>query len=203
MSTKEFMHISFTVSKLGSQIPAINLPPLVTCRPDAPCRKDGCYALRGHWIFKAVKDCLKKNLNAYYENPKLFFDCIISGTALSLYCRWFASGDIVDSQFFLGMCRVARINKHTQYLCFTKKFEIVNDYLASGKRIPSNLHVVFSTWGDFMPENPYNLPMTFIQAKNLDCSNIPESAIPCSGHCESCQSCWSLKKKQAVVFKKH
>lgn len=203
MSTNEFMHVSFSVSKLGAQIPSINLPPLITCRADAPCRKDGCYACRGRWLFKGVQNCLKKNLNAYLENPKLFFDCVIANTSLSLYCRWFSSGDIVDMEFLTGMCRVARTNKNTQYLCFTKKWELVDSYVDSGKRIPKNLHIVFSTWGNFQPENPHNFPMTYVMAKNLDNSYIPDTAIPCTGHCETCQACWQLKKGQSVFFKKH
>ena len=51
--------ISTTVSKLGATIPTINLPPIITCRPDAPC-KHGCYALRGHFIYPAVKKTLSR-----------------------------------------------------------------------------------------------------------------------------------------------
>lgn len=198
--------ISTAVSKLGTTIPAINLPPIVTCRPDAPC-KHGCYALRGHFIYPAVKNRLAENLAAYYENPQLFFDMIIEGTKLAKYCRWHSSGDIVDYDYLAGMCKVARANKDVKYLCFTKKYEIVNQYVSDKHRIPSNLKIVFSCWKDFVPENPYNFPMTWVKFKKKEESEfnclIPDKAIPCSGKCSTCQACWHLNKGQAVVFKKH
>ena len=202
VSTKEFMHVSHTNSKLGADIPSINLPPIVTCRPNAPCFK-GCYALKGNWKFKTVKDSLMKNLNAYRSNPELYFNTITTNTALARLVRWHSSGEIVDPAYFVGMCKVARINRGTEYLCFTKKFEIINDFIKEGHRIPKNLHIVFSSWEGFVPDNPYNLPMTYVWAKDFDNSHIPEDAIPCAGHCPNCLACWKLKKGQSVFFKKH
>lgn len=198
--------VSISVSKLGATIPSINLPPIVTCRPDAPCRH-GCYALRGNFIYKGVKNRLAENLAAYKENPKLFFDMIAEQTKLSKFCRWHSSGDIVDMEYLTGMCRVARKNKGVKYLCFTKKYELVNEYLKGGHRIPSNLRIVFSCWKDFVPENPYNFPTTWVyfpkKGENEFNGLIPEDAIPCQGKCYACQACWQLKKGQSVVFRKH
>ena len=56
-------HISLSNSKLGS-IPSINLPPIVTCRPDAPC-KSTCYACNGRFRFKNVKQTLESNLEEW------------------------------------------------------------------------------------------------------------------------------------------
>ena len=36
---KQYAKVSNTNSKLGGQIYSINLPPVVTCRADAPCFK--------------------------------------------------------------------------------------------------------------------------------------------------------------------
>ena len=64
------VHISTTVSKLGASIPTVNLPPIITCRPDAPCAKcaeegGGCYTLRGHFIYPNVKKSLQNNRQYY------------------------------------------------------------------------------------------------------------------------------------------
>lgn len=183
-----FVQVSTSVSKLGPSIPTVNLPPIITCRKDAPCAKcakegGGCYAMRGHWIFKAVKERLTKNLEAYKENHKLYFDMIAQTFDNYKYARFHSSGDIVDYEYLTGMCRVARKCKNTQILCFTKKFELVNQYIADGHRIPSNLHIVFSGWDDFLPDNPYNFPTTHVYFPNNPerNKNIPENAIPCSG----------------------
>ena len=117
---KQYAKVSNTNSKLGGQIYSINLPPVVTCRADAPCFK-GCYACKGNWLFPNVKNSLQYNLEAYKSNPTLFFESVAAQTALVRFCRWHSSGDIVDMQYFEGMCKVARKNRETHYLCFTKK----------------------------------------------------------------------------------
>ena len=200
---KNFVKVSFTNSKLGGQIGSINLPAGITCRKDAPCSGKGCYAQKGNWRFPNVQESLKNNLKVYTENPKLFFESIAIQTTLLKYFRWHSSGDIVDYAYFEGMCRVARKNKETHYLCFTKKYEIINEFLAKGKRIPKNLSVVLSAWSNWIPENPYNLPMTYVYGKDFDNDLIPKDSIPCGGKCEICQACWTLKKGQNVYFKKH
>ena len=199
---KQYAKVSNTNSKLGGQIYSINLPPVVTCRADAPCFK-GCYACKGNWLFPNVKNSLQQNLEAYKENHTLFFESVAAQTALVRFCRWHSSGDIVDMQYFKGMCKVARKNKETHYLCFTKKYEIINEFLSKGKRIPKNLSIVFSAWSDWLPENPYNLPMTYVYGKEFNNELIPKDAIPCSGKCENCQACWTLEKGQHVYFLKH
>ena len=199
---KQYAKVSNTNSKLGGQIYSINLPPVVTCRADAPCFK-GCYACKGNWLFPNVKNSLQQNLEAYKNNPTLFFESVTAQTALVRFCRWHSSGDIVDMQYFEGMCKVARKNKDTHYLCFTKKYEIINEFLSKGKRIPKNLSIVFSAWDNWIPENPYNLPMTYVYGKEFNNELIPKDAIPCGGKCEDCQACWILKKGQHVYFFKH
>ena len=199
---KQYAKVSNTNSKLGGQIYSINLPPVVTCRADAPCFK-GCYARKGNWLFQNVKSSLESNLDAYKSNPDLFFDSVAAQTALARFCRWHSSGDIVDMKYFEGMCKVARKNKETHYLCFTKKYEIINEFLSKGKRIPKNLSIVFSAWSNWIPENPYDLPMTYVYGKEFNNELIPKDAIPCGGKCENCQACWTLKKGQHVYFLKH
>ena len=199
---KQYAKVSNTNSKLGGQIYSINLPPVVTCRADAPCFK-GCYACKGNWLFPNVKNSLNQNLEAYKGNPDLFFESIAAQTALVRFCRWHSSGDIVDMQYFEGMCKVARKNKETHYLCFTKKYEIINEFLSKGKRIPKNLSIVFSAWSNWIPENPYDLPMTYVYGKEFNNELIPKDAIPCGCKCETCQACWTLKKGQHVYFLKH
>ena len=199
---KQFANVSNTNSKLGGQILSINMSAGITCRPDAPCYK-GCYAKHGHWLYSNVQKSLQENLEHYKENPKLFFDSVATQTALSRFVRWHSSGDIVNSEYFEGMCRVARKNKETHYLCFTKKYEIVNSYLDSGKKIPKNLTIVFSAWSGWLPENPYHLPTTYVYGKDFRNELIPQDSIPCVGSCEKCQACWQLKKGMSVWFKKH
>lgn len=194
--------VTNTNSKLGHQIPSINLPTGITCRKNAPCLK-GCYARRGRFMYKNVRNCYENNYRAYLSDSDYFFSEVIRQTRLSLYVRWHSAGDIVDDKYFEGMIKVAKINKNVKYLCFTKKYEIVNNYLASGKRIPTNLHIIFSNWDKFICENPYNLPTSWVFGKGFDNDAIPQIAIPCKSDCSECLACWQLKKGQSIFLTKH
>ena len=200
--------ISLTNAKLGAKIPSVNLPAAVTCRKDAPCRK-GCYALKGNFLYSTVQKSLNNNLDFYKSNPKEYFNEIIeylnNDDVTYKFFRWHSSGDIVDYNYLLGIIKVAKKCPQTNFLCFTKKFNLVNYYLEKGHKIPKNLKFVFSAWDNsFKVENPYNLPVTYVnfkdKSKNAD---IPEYAIPCVGSCQQCKACWSLKQGQSVVFNQH
>ena len=192
-------------TKLGSQIPNINLPAGCTCREDAPCAKL-CYAMRGNFRYKAVMNRAMENLLAWKSDPVQFEKDIAYQTSLSKYVRWHSSGDIPDMEYLKMMCRVAMEVKETNYLCFTKKYELVNQFLADGNTIPDNLTIVLSAWGDWIPNNPYNLPMAWVKLKKED-TDIPENARECPSFCGNCaatsNSCWKLKCGESVYFKQH
>lgn len=198
--------ISTTNSKLGV-IPSINLPTTV-CRHDAPCKK-GCYAKKGNWLFPNVKESLANNLASYISDSESFFNQVIDylnkGLVSYRYFRWHSSGEIVDYTYLLGIIKVAKKCKQTKFLCYTKKFDLVNKYLNTGAKLPSNLSIVFSGWDkDFVIDNPYGLPTTLVDFKDKALNaNIPNDAFECVGSCEICQKCWNLKKGKSVVFHQH
>ena len=198
--------ISNRISKLGEGIATVNLPPVLTCRRDSPCFHE-CYAIRGNFAYTAVKTGLNKNYQSYLESPKRFFDVLDMQLNMVPYrfFRYHSSGEIIDERYLEGMCWLARRHKGTKFLCFTKKFELVNDYLIKHKK-PSNLILVLSNWKDWLCDNPHNLPTSYVKFKNAD-YYIPDKASLCSGSCATCvntdASCWNLKKGQSVYFKKH
>ena len=200
-------HISLNNSKLGEFIPSVNLPPVKTCRPDAPC-VGLCYARKGRFAFPSVKTSMDRNLLLYEANPEWFFEYIKMFLKASgfRHFRWFGSGDIVDMAYLEGMVDVAKECKRTKFLCFTKKYELVNDYIKANGKLPANLIIVFSNWKDFKCENPYNLPTSYVKFKDCEC-DIPENATQCTGFCGECvntkASCWKMKAGQSVVFNKH
>lgn len=197
--------ISTTNSKLGL-IPSVNITPILTCRKNCPCAKD-CYATKGNYRFKNVKDSLRSNYQQYIDNPTQYFEDIknaLSGIISYRYFRWHAAGDIVDEAYFDGMIALAKKLPFTNFLAFTKKFEIVNEYVKRHGEIPPNLHIVFSAWGDeFKIDNPYSFPVAHVRFKNQPNTNIPSSAVECSGDCTTCLQCWEIKNGESVVFNKH
>lgn len=202
------VNISQTNDKLGSQIPSVSLPPEHSCRKDAPCSK-GCYGKKGTFLYENVKKSHMHNLACYVNDSDKYFKDIIdflSGGLVSYkYFRWHTVGDIINYDYFLGMIKVAVKCKGTKFLCFTKKFDIINDYLNAGGTIPYNLKIIFSAWHKgFKVDNPYRFPVAYVNFKNKDMNpDIPELAIPCTGECWSCLSCWTLKKGQSVFFNQH
>lgn len=199
------MRVTSGNTKLSASIPSINLPAGISCRADAPCAK-GCYAKKGTFLYKKIKDCYMQNFIDYKNDPDKYFEDIINffnqPLAIFRYARWHSSGDIVDMNYLHGMCKVAYKCKHTKFLAFTKKYEIVNEYISKGGLIPTNLHIVFSGWDEnWKFDNPYNLPVALVRFKNDNrdfskCKN-------CTGKCYECVACWKLKKGQTVVFDKH
>lgn len=199
------MKITNGNSKLSVSIPSINLPAGFTCRTDAPCFRE-CYAKRGNFMYKNIQKCYKQNLDHYMSDGKGYFDDIIEQINQPLiiykYVRWHSSGDIVDFDYLLGMIRVAKSCKKVNFLCFTKKYELVNKYLEQGGEIPKNLHIVFSGWDEkWHFDNPFNLPVAYVRFKN-DTRDFSK-AKQCTGKCYECVACWKLKNGQQVVFNKH
>ena len=200
--------ISTTNSKLGYQIPSISLLPQCSCRKDAPCAH-GCYGKKGNFTYKAVQEAQRHNYDCYAQDSNAYFNEIISYLNDALisykYFRWHTVGDIVDYNYLLGMIKVANKCKQVKFLCFTKKFDIVNDYVNHGGKIPNNLKIVFSAWHKaFKVDNPFNFPVAYVFFKKEELNpDIPEMAIPGGGHCPECLGCWSLKIGQSVFFNQH
>lgn len=189
------VHISRGNTKLGENIPSVNLPVGCTCRVDAPCYKK-CYARRGRFAFSRNKSLLESNLKIWRENPVLFERDILIAAFTSKFFRWHSSGDIPDENYFEMMIRVANKLPETKFLCFTKKYELVNGFLDNGGILPDNLVVVFSVW-DSMPDNHHYLPGAFVRFKHGE-SIVPDVAKKCPNFCGDCVmtgcSCWDLKR---------
>lgn len=202
---RDHVHISYGVSKLGADIPSVNLPVGCTCRKDAPCFKK-CYARRGRFSFMRNRAHLETNLELWHCDPWFFEQEVTIAAFRSRFFRWHSSGDIPDADYLAMMVRIARNLHSTRFLCFTKKYELVNAYIAAHGALPDNLTVVLSAWGSFQPENPYGLPVVHILFRH-EAAPIPENARPCPSYCGDCVttgiSCWDLKHGEAVVFHEH
>lgn len=199
---------SNAISKTGRTILTASFPVGETCRKNAPCYKK-CYGRKGTMRYPAYLKSMEENLKVYKTNPEFYYQHIHMELQLIpyRYFRWFVTGDMPDEAFFEKVAvRLAFRHPQTKFLMFTKKFEYVNAFLESGHTIPSNLNVVFSAWGNFMPENPYNLPVSYVRFSEKDKETneyIPSDARECSGKCYNCMDCWHLKHGESVVFNRH
>lgn len=188
--------------KMG-KIKSISLPPIVTCRSNAPCTHD-CYARHMETRWKNCKSAWANNYCLWKEAPEIFELYAICAAYGEKIFRWHVSGDIPDPAYFEMMVRVAKKCKDTKFFAFTKRFEIVNSYLKK-HRIPKNLVIVFSAWEGLVMDNPYNLPVADVIPKQDKDKYCPMTI--CSGHCQDCKEqdrgCWTMKKGDTIHLIKH
>lgn len=182
--------------------------PLCTCREDAPC-KEGCYAGKGCQQIATVQGAYYRNLRLYYDDPDNFFEqiyCKIKFAGLPKV-RWFDSGDIADAEFFARMIELCKKTPDVKHMAFTKKYNIVNEYIDKNGKLPDNLNVLFSAWDKFwVVDNPHGFGVAYIDFNDKRLNpEFPENAFRCPGRestCSACGVCFS-KKVKVVVFKQH
>jgi hypothetical protein len=182
--------------------------PVVTCRPDAPCVKT-CYACKGCQQIAVVQGAYYRNLRLYNDDPDNFFEQVYYKVKFSGLpkVRLFDSGDFPDAEFLVRLVDLCRSTPHVKYMAFTKKYEIVNNWIDTNGKLPDNLNIIFSAWDKLWDvPNPHGLGVAYVDFddKRLN-PDIPENAFRCPGRettCSACGACWS-KKLKAVVFDEH
>lgn len=196
-------------SKLGA-IPSVSLPSVVTCRT-CDCQKK-CYARKLERLRPTVAKAYKHNLEILQQDKETYWREVEASIMMSRFFRFHVSGDIPNSYYFSKMVEIARRNQHCEILCFTKKFEIVNDYIRAtptqetSDALPNNLHIIYSAWAGLEMDNPYMLPEAHVRYRDGS-TTAREDAKQCNGNCSECAmtdgGCWSLKIGEQVVFNEH
>lgn len=190
--------------KIGS-IANTSFPPVITCRKNAPCATDGCYALKFYKMYPSTRKAWDDNWALYKEAPCLYWKKMREAFKMERYFRYFVSGDIPDYEYALEMVLAADENPHCEFLCFTKQYEIVNRVYEECTEWPKNLHILFSGWEGLKPDNPHNFPETAVITKDME--TVPDEWLICGGNCTDCAcrgvGCWQVKSGQTIAFHKH
>ncbi len=191
-------------TKMGT-IPSVSLPAGITCRSDCECQKK-CYAKKLERLRKTVRDAYQHNYDLLNQDSNTYWREVEASIMMSRFFRFHVSGDIPDCVYFAHMIEIAERNKHCEILCFTKKFDIVNQHLDMGGTIPANLHIIFSGWKDLKMDNPYLLPEAHVRYRD-GYTTASGNAKECGGNCTECAitdgGCWTLKNGEQVVFNEH
>ena len=180
--------------KMGA-IPSVSLPPIVTCPAGCPCAKK-CYAAKMARIYPSVRKAYKNNLDILQSNPGEYWHQVNQAVKMNRYFRFHVSGDIPTPEYFAEMVNVARQNPDTEILVFTKRYQIVNEYITSNGNLPENMHLIFSQWGDnWTVPNPHCLPTAAVIFKGQE---PKDDWKVCGGNCTECAcrgvGCWQLKQ---------
>lgn len=191
-------------SKLGS-IPSVSLPSITTCR-QCDCHKK-CYAKKLERLRPSVRKAYANNLNVLTEHPEIYWREVEASIMMSRFFRFHVSGDIPNPEYFQNMVDIANRNQHCQILCFTKRYEIVNDYYAENHDLPPNLHMIFSAWPGLEMENPFLFPTAHVQFRDGLTTTHSKEYYMCGGNCSECAvvegGCWGLTWGEEVVFNEH
>ena len=196
---------SISLGNTKTHIPSVSVLPAITC--PACCRGtcDGkCYALKGVNVHPSELRAYARNLAIYEMQPARYWEAIRNACRNSLYFRYHVAGDIVDAAYLQGMIDTANACPNTTFLVFTKKYNLVNDWIAQNGELPKNLKILFSGWIGLTPYNPHNLPETTVYPKHAE--PAPDWKL-CGGNCLECAcrgvGCWQLQKGEILAFEIH
>lgn len=189
-------------SKMGV-IPSVSLPPIKTCPAGCPCAKK-CYAAKLCRIRKSVREAYERNLSAWNDDPAAYELQVKAAACTTRFFRWHVAGDIPSMEYLQMVFRIARELPGTEFLMFTKRYNLVNDLLHD-EDMPKNLHLIFSEWGDgWTVPNPHNLPTAAVIFKGEE---PKDNWKVCGGNCTECAcrgcGCWELKKGETIAFYEH
>ena len=184
-------------------IPSVSLPPVVTCAHGCTCAKK-CYAAKLCRIRASVRNAYQRNLDILENDPACYWLQVKAAAMVTRYFRFHVSGDIPDYDYLENMIQLATELPGTRFLCFTKKYSLVNEYIDHIGKIPANLQLVFSAWDGMHMENPYNLPVANVIFKGTEPA---ENWKICGGNCMECacrgMGCWELKPGEQIAFYEH
>lgn len=191
--------------KMGS-IPSFSVLPFLTC--PASCRStcaNDCYAAKMAKLYPNVRKAYARNTALMLSDMQGAFKQIVKWLDENKpsHFRFQVSGDIINKQYFDYMCITAYVFPEIQFLAFTKRFDIVNEYAAE-KPIPSNLQIIFSSWTGLDVPNHFDFPETDVIMPNCE---TPSGAKVCGGNCYECAckgvGCWNLTKGEKLYFHLH
>lgn len=196
--------ISNANSKMGN-VASVSLMPFLSC--PGLCKDTcgaKCYAAKLANLRPSVLKSYAKNQALAMYRPDLFWVQVNVAVMAVRYFRFHVSGDILNAEYFGHMIDVARNNPKTEILVFTKRYEIVNEWIRANGELPENLHILFSGWSNLEPVNPYKLPETNVFASE---DEIRDNWKICGGNCFNCAcrgvGCWQAGKGETVAFKLH
>ena len=126
-------------SKLGA-IPSVSLPSIKTCR-NCACQEK-CYAQKLERLRPSVKNAYEHNLGVLLSDPTTYWREVEASVMMSRFFRFHVSGDIPNAAYLENMVAVAGRNAHCEILCFTKRYEMVNEFIQKNGELPSNLHMI-------------------------------------------------------------
>jgi len=159
--------------------------------PDSVC--EGCYALKGCYVFKVVQEAQYKRLRAIsHPDWVLAMATLINSKKPDVF-RWHDSGDVQDVQHLEKIFEVCRLTPEKRHWMPTREAWI-KDHM---HKAPANLVVRFSSpMVDQGPVKSWANTST-VSTKSRSCP-APDN----NNECGSCRACWDPLVKN-IEYGKH
>lgn len=198
------VRISSANSKMGN-VASVSTLPFLTC--PACCSSTcgaKCYAAKLANLRPSVLKSYAVNTAIALRRPDVYWTQVNAAICGVRFFRFHVSDDIINSDYFAHMVDCARNNPHTEILAFTKRFDVVNNWISDNGDLPANLHIMFSGWSNLTPNNPHKLPETNVIEKGAE---PLEGWTVCPGNCFECAcagaGCWGAGKGETIAFHIH
>ena len=159
--------------------------------PDSVC--EGCYALKGCYVFKVVQEAQYKRLRAIsHPDWVLAMATLINSKKPDVF-RWHDSGDVQDVQHLEKIFEVCRLTPGKRHWMPTREAWI-KDHM---HKAPANLVVRFSS--PMIDQGPVKswANTSTVSTKSRTCP-APDN----NNECGSCRACWDPLVKN-IEYGKH
>lgn len=173
--------------KIG-RVMNVSLPPVLSCANCKECMHL-CYDIKACVQYaNTVIDARMRNYSVLLRDRDGFFariDAAITRRRKNKFFRWHVAGDILDTDYFDRMVKIAREHADFVFWTYTKNYSAVNAWVAEhGKdAIPANFSVMFSEWRGMPMENPYG----FAEFKVVFKDEKKPVGFYCPGNCDICK----------------
>ncbi len=199
MNTKEAWQLVGGLSK-PSKMPGWSIGiPAKECKTGAKLRLipnsvcEGCYALKGCYVFKVVQEAQYKRLEAIQHPDWVLAMATLINSKKPDVFRWHDSGDVQDVQHLEKIFEVCRLTPNKRHWMPTREAWI-KDYMQDA---PANLVVRFSSpMVDQGPVKSWANTST-VSTKSRTCP-APDN----NNECGSCRACWDPLVKN-IEYGKH
>ena len=199
MNTKEAWALVGGLSK-PSKMPGWSIGiPAKECKTGAKLRLipnsvcEGCYALKGCYVFKVVQEAQYKRLEAIQHPDWVQAMATLINSKKPDVFRWHDSGDVQDLQHLEKIFEVCRLTPNKRHWMPTREAWI-KDHMEAA---PANLVVRFSSpMVDQGPVKSWANTST-VSTKSRSCP-APDN----NNECGSCRACWDPLVKN-IEYGKH
>jgi|TARA_R110000868_G_scaffold140537_2_gene356230 hypothetical protein len=152
-----------------------------------------CYALKGRYTFKGVKNAHANRTEAITKSDWVDdMVLLVNNYGKKIpYFRWHDSGDLQSLAHLKKIVAVAMATPAVKHWLPTREAGILKAFYKEGNSLPGNLAIrVSATMIDGKPHSNVGLTSTVSKDKKPIGHNCPASKQ--GNECKSCRACWNI-----------